>query len=229
MATRKTRPSGTATRKAIVTNPADPQSWLYLLTPVSEDGLVFGVLRRTYADRTNTASEFGRRKLQPVAPDGDDAAANWAVTAERVDVVLPAHAPDASADPHALLEAVDASAVAHQQALLAYATIPLGDVARLHIGWERCRAMARAIADTRQLATIIVLHAPGRVGSANPPHAHLLVAPRRIGPLGMDQGAYESSLSATADRRCSTRCGWRTGTGHDPSRRERMSKVSCVQ
>lgn len=54
---------------SIVTNEADPQSWLYL-NPMRDiampAGMLFGNLRKNYGQRVNTAAEFGRRKLQPV-------------------------------------------------------------------------------------------------------------------------------------------------------------------
>lgn len=174
-----------ATKASITTSDADPQSWLYLLSPVDNGSLTFGVLRRHYADRTNTAAEFARRKLQPVAPRGDATAAPWPITAERADVLLPPHAPDAYSDPKTLFEAMDRSAVPHQPALLTYVTVPLVGHERLHLGWEQVRSFAHTLAITREVAVCAVLHVPGRVGSSNAPHVHLLIVPRRIGPYGL--------------------------------------------
>lgn len=191
MARSKPKP---ATKSPIIIDAADPQSWLYLLSATGAGGMVFGVLRRRYSDRINTAAEFARRKLQPVAPDDGPAAAPWRITAERADVLLPVHAPDAFANPRTLFEAMDQHAVAHQPALLTYATIALSDCARLHQGWEAVRDFAHDIAVTRELAVMVVLHAPGRIAASNAPHAHLLIVPRRIGPHGIEHGTYDEEL-----------------------------------
>lgn len=184
----------TAKPKPIAPNDADPQSWLYLNpNGPSNMGVVFGVLRKTYAGRTNSAVEFGRRKLQPVAPLGDAMTSPWPITAERIDVVLPPDAPDTLADPQTLLEAMDACAI--DKPLLAYVTVPFPQTTRLHHAWETARAFAVKLAG-RQLACLVVLHAPGRVGSANPVHAHLLLACRIIGDLGsMEHGIYDRDLT----------------------------------
>jgi len=181
-----------AKAKAISPNDADPQSWLYLNpNGPSDSGVVFGVLRKSYGGRTNSAAEFGRRKLQPVAPPGDAMASPWPVTAERVDIVLPPDAPDTFADAQVLLEAMDQAAI--DKPLLAYVTLPFPNAARLHRSWECARGFAAKLAE-RQLACLLILHAPGRVGSPNPVHAHLLIAPRAIGPLGMEHGTYDHDL-----------------------------------
>lgn len=190
-AKRASRPAP-AKPKPIAPNDADPQSWLYLNpNGASESGIVFGVLRKSYGGRTNSAVEFGRRKLQPVAPPGDAEVSPWPVTAERVDIVLPPDAPDTLADPQVLLEAMDQAAI--DKPLLAYVTLPFPNTTRLHQAWECARGFARRLAE-RQLACLLILHAPGRVGSPNPVHAHLLIAPRTIGPLGMEHGTYDHDL-----------------------------------
>lgn len=195
-ARRAARPAP-AKPKPIAPTDADPQSWLYLNPNGPSDmGLVFGVLRKTYAGRTNSAIEFGRRKLQPVAPVGNATASPWPVTAERFDVVLPPDAPDTLADPQVLLKAMDACAI--DKPLLAYVTLPFPDAKRLHHAWETARGFAIKLTG-RQLACLIVLHAPGRAGSANPVHAHLLIACRTIGALGsMEHGVYDHDLTHDA-------------------------------
>lgn len=181
---------------ATLPNDADPQSWLYLnpAGPV-EGGLVFGVLRKTYAGRTNTAVEFGWRKAHPIKPASGLDLKTWLPTSERVEVLLPAGADDALLDPVRLLTLMDACAVAHEKALLVYLTLPLGDVGRVHEGWERARAFARErFARDRGLAVMLALHAPGRIGSVHPLHAHALIVPRAAGKLGLAYGAYDEEL-----------------------------------
>lgn len=179
--------------KLIAPDDADPQSWLYLNPEGPSDvGIVFGVLRRQYGGRTNSAVEFGRRKLQPIAPHGDATASPWRVTAERADVVLPPGAPDTLADPEVLLRAMDEAVI--DKPILIYCTIPFAGTTRLHHAWECARGFAGRLAE-RQLASLVVLHAPSRVGSTNPTHAHLLIGCRAIGALGcMALGAYDQEL-----------------------------------
>jgi len=177
-------------------NEADPQSWLYL-NPLGSpsSGLIFGVLRRIYQGRTNTAVEFGRRKLQPIQPLGDAAASPWPVTAEHSDVVLPPTATGMSHDPETLLRLADACAVDHMQALLVYLTLPFLAGESIPAGWERCRAFVREnFARDRHLAALLVCHAPGRAGSPRPPHCHALIIPRRIEALGIGHGVYDREL-----------------------------------
>lgn len=181
--------------KAIVTDPDDPLTWLYTNPKGSSDsGLVFGVLRRNYGDRLNSAAEFARRKMQPIAPAGDPMVSPWRTTAERIDVVLPPGTDDDLADAETILTRMDEHAVAHQKALLVYLTLPFQDSDRLHMGWERCRDFARLIGRERGLASVLILHAPGAIGAPHPPHCHLLIVPRTTG-LGLRYGVYDDELT----------------------------------
>lgn len=175
---------------------ADPQSWLYLNpSGPSPAGTVFAVLRRTYAGRVNSALEFGYRKahLGPVAPGADLAA--WSPNVERIEVLLPAGADDSLVDPATLLGQMDAHAVEREKALLTYLTLPLGDVDRVHVGWERVRAFLHdRFAQDRQLASVLILHAPGTINAAFPLHAHALIVPRRLTGLGIRQGLYDEDM-----------------------------------
>ncbi|RYG17148.1 hypothetical protein EON82_24200 [bacterium] len=146
---------------------------------------MFGVLEREYAGRTNSAVEFATAKLQPVPA----ATEHVFVTAERAEVILPDGADDRFADPMVLAEEVDRAAVPGKPALLCYVTLYYPDVVRLHHAWSDARSFAAVLADRFDVATITALHAPHRAGSANPVHAHLLVAPRRLTALGL--GQYE--------------------------------------
>lgn len=195
-AAKSRRPAKAVMPKSIVTDPDNPQSWLYLNPQgPSASGIVYGVLRTSYADRANTAVEFGARKCLPVAPYPTESN-DWPITAERVEVILPPLADDRFADPATLLSEMDACSIPQQKALLAYMTFPLGDAGRLHHGWERCRAFARQhFALDRQLATMLVLHSPGRVNSANPLHCHALVVPRRMTGLPLIHGSFDEDLT----------------------------------
>lgn len=179
-------------KTGIVTNPEDPQSWLYLNPAGAGDGLVFGVLRKTYGDRTNnTALEFGTAKLCPVV-GAAETGGRPAITAARHDVVLPHHATDQLADPFALLQTMDDTAV--DKALLVYLTVTFPDVTKVHQAWELLRGFAVRLAVDRQLASLAVLHTPGLVSSPNPVHGHLCIAPRTVGALGIHHGTYDREL-----------------------------------
>ena len=181
------KPKSKAKSKTLAaTDPNHPESWLYLL---SENTLTFGVLRSTFKDRTNSAVEFGRRKLQPVQPPPTEPDA---ITAERVDVILPEGAEDQFATSLPFLEGCDEMQV--NPAILVYLTIPTPDVDRMHHAWEEGRAFARILADERGLATLLIQHAPGRISSPNQPHLHLLICPRRTAKAGLRYGGLENEL-----------------------------------
>ena len=181
------KPKSKAKSKTLAaTDPNHPESWLYLL---SENTLTFGVLRSTFKDRTNSAVEFGRRKLQPIQPPPTEPDA---ITAERVDVILPEGAEDQFATSLPFLEGCDEMQV--NPAILVYLTIPTPDVDRMHHAWEKGRAFARILADERGLATLLIQHAPGRISSPNQPHLHLLICPRRTAKAGLRYGGLDNEL-----------------------------------
>lgn len=181
---------------AAIAPATDPLDWLYT-NPAgpSEAGLTFGVLRKTYNGRENSAREFGWRKCHvgPNYADADPLA--WSPNVERVEVILPARADDMLADPALLLGHMDANAAENEKALLIYVTLPLGDVDRIHVGWERARAFARRLATERNLASVLALHAPGVVNAPFGLHAHCLVIPRAITGLGIRHGIYDEELT----------------------------------
>ena len=167
-------------------DPGRPENWLYLL---NRDALTFGVLRKRYHDRDNSACEFGTSKLRPVSP----AAAGQAITAARADVVLPRHAEDALADPFEFLAGCDDLTL--DPAILVYLSIAFPEAVRLHHAWEQARLFARKLADERDVASLVILHAPGLVSSPNPPHAHFLICPRTgSSPLGLKFGGLDREL-----------------------------------
>jgi len=169
-----------------VTDAERPESWLFLL---SEGGLTFGVLRSSYKDRSNSALEFGMRKLQPVPPSGSDPDA---ITAERADVILPREAEDHFMSPIAFLRACDEMQV--DPGIIVYLTIPTADADRLHQSWEVGRGFAKVLAEERGLATLLIQHVPGRVSSSNDPHLHLLICPRTSSKLGLRYGGLDREI-----------------------------------
>ena len=185
----------TPAKAATAAASSNPQDWLFLNPGgVSESGIVFGCLRKTYKGRTNSAVEFGWHKAHPLAPPHGVDTSRWAPTAERVEVVLPTGADDGLLDPVVLLARMDACAVAREKALLVYLTLPLGHAGQVHEARECARSFVRnRFARERGLATMLALHSPGRVGSPNPLHAHALIVPRRLS-LGIEHGAYDEEL-----------------------------------
>lgn len=168
---------------------------LFLWFPPEDDRtFLAGVLRKTYKAHTNTAVGFIRQKLHPVAPVNG---ANWDPTAEDHDIVLPPGATDADRDIRALALRFDAAALPHKQSLLVYLTLRFPEDASLQRGWELGRAFAfRNLAVKRGLATVIVQHAPHRMGSPNPPHLHLMILPRILSGLGF--GVFDDSITNDA-------------------------------
>ncbi|NIJ35301.1 hypothetical protein [Sphingomonas oligoaromativorans] len=169
---------------------SDPLSWLYLNPAVegfeAVPGYTFGVLRRTFRGRTNSAAEFCRRKAQPIPPAGGATSALWAVTAEKIEVLLPAGADDRFLEPRLLTEEIDARSVESEQALLTYVTVSFPNVRRVHEAWETARAFARSsFVQRRTLPVILVLHVPARAGSDRDVHCHLLISPRQLDGIGL--------------------------------------------
>jgi hypothetical protein len=182
-------------------HPDRPENWLYLHNRAA---LTFGVLRKRYNERDNSACEFGTSKLQPVSPSS----AEQTITAARADVVLPRHAEDALTDPFAFLAGCDELTL--DPAILVYLSIAFPEAVRLHHAWEQARRFARMLADDRNLASLVVLHAPGLVSSPNPPHVHLLICPRTgASPLGLKFGGLDRELICDKGADILDKC-WRT-------------------
>ncbi|HEX9965516.1 MAG TPA: hypothetical protein VGB04_11100 [Allosphingosinicella sp.] len=151
----------------------------------------FGVLRPQFNGRQNTAEEFGRLKLHPVnAPAPGQ---KFSPTC-RFDVLLPTPAPDEWLDPQRLLAAFDSSALKWKNGILAYATFRFERAPRLHSMFEEVRRFAAERLLPRQVAVIIMQHAPHLVGSRNLPHCHLLVPIREITAFSGGFGAYDELL-----------------------------------
>lgn len=176
------------------TDEKDPLSWLYLNPEKSSNGFVFGVLRKTFRGRTNTAHEFGFRKCHLGASFVNADRSHWAPNAEKVEVILPARADDMLSNPDLLLREVDSCSPPNEAGLLTYLTLPLSDAERLHVAWEKARSFSVMLASERDLASIVILHSPGSVGAAFPLHAHLLIVPRALNGLGLRHAPFDSEL-----------------------------------
>lgn len=183
----------TPSRKTV--DEKDPRTWFFENPDGSlGDGFVFAVLRKIYYKRANSAAELAWRKchLGPDHTEWDPSI--WQPNCERLEVILPEKADDLLADPVTLMRQVDEFAAPNQAGLLTCLSLPLGDVDRVHIGWERARTFARRLACERKLASLAILHAPGLIGADLPLHAHLLIIPRQISGLGLKHAAYDQVL-----------------------------------
>lgn len=167
----------------------------YFFPPGDDHSFLGGVVRKTYKAHTHTAVSFARGKLHPIEP-GDGLGA-WSPTAEDFEMVLPAEGDDAYRNAQLTMMKFDAEALPHKQALMAYFTLKFPGDRSLQRGWEMARSFAfRNFALRRQLATLVVQHAPHKMGSANPPHVHLLVLPRKLTALGF--GVFDDHLTSDA-------------------------------
>ncbi|MCP9222596.1 hypothetical protein MKP08_07545 [Erythrobacter sp. LQ02-29] len=194
MATAKSKPRIKKAQGGKKPSDKDPLSWLYLNPQPVTDGTAFGVLRKSFGGRVNSAYEFGWRKAH-VGPDFTEPdKADWTPNVERAEIVLPVKADDLLSDPETLLRQVDQYAAPNEAALLTYLTLPLQDCERIHVAFEMARSFAHRIAKERELATLVILHSPGAIGTAYPLHAHLLIVPRRISGLGLRHGPFDQPL-----------------------------------
>jgi hypothetical protein len=167
----------------------------YFFPPGDDHSFLGGVVRKTYKAHTHSAVSFSLGKLHPIEPA--DAAGSWNPTAEDFEMVLPADGDDAYRNAQLAMMKFDAEALPHKQAVMAYFTLKFPGDRSLQRGWEIARSFAfRNFALRRQLATLVVQHAPHKMGSANPPHVHLLVLPRKLTALGF--GVFDDHLTSDA-------------------------------
>lgn len=122
------------------------------------------------------------KKFQPLAGPNDDLET---ITAARTDLLLPIDAQADYMDVHHLLDRYDAKLPAHEKHAFVQVTLHFPDALNLHGAWEEARSFAmRYLVMERQLAVVLVLHAPSLAASGSHLHAHLLMPLRRLGPLG---------------------------------------------
>lgn len=127
-------------------------------------------------------------------------------TAERVEVLLPADAPQIYADVDFLVQNFEEAYPVDESLALAQVTLRFEDAPNLHSPYEKARAWARAeYVEGRGLPLILVLHAPFRMGSDNPPHAHAMILSRQLTRFGW--GKIDRQLGTDRDRE-SARASW---------------------
>lgn len=157
------------------------QSPVYVVAPIEPD-FAFGVLRRTFNERTNDTVTFTRQKLHPIASAAAGARA-WLPTAYRHDVLLPHDASDCLGSARILTETFEEQSRPDQRDLALVIKITLADDRPLHQGWESVRSYAhQALVRDRQLAVVLAMHVPRLSGmrSANPAHIHVIALSREL-------------------------------------------------
>jgi len=194
MAAKKRSPQAKTAKPRQKVSEQNPLTWLYTNPQGSSDGFTFGVLRKTFRGRENSAHEFGWRKCHVGTHIDVSDRSVWSPNVEKVEVVLPAKADDLLSDPDVLLRQADEFVSPTEAGLLTYVTLPLGDMDRLHTAWERARSYAVSLASSRKVASVVVLHSPGAIGAPYPLHAHLCIVPKVLTGLGLAHGAYDQEL-----------------------------------
>lgn len=122
------------------------------------------------------------KKFQP--KPGSDANPD-AVTAARMDPLIPLDAQADYMDVRHLLERYDATLPMNETHAFVQVTLHFPDALNMHGPWEEARAFAMDyFVLERRLAVIMVLHAPSLAASGSKLHAHLLIPLRRLGALG---------------------------------------------
>jgi hypothetical protein len=159
------------------------------------DDFSFGLLRRQLRGKPNSVTTFARAKLQPRRPDDTDriASALWPITAAAWAVVLAPGVSDDLAMPELLFPRYEAELIAWEKVMLISVTLRFPDAASRHDIVDQVRTFATLrLARARGLTSMIVLHMPGEMASANAPHCHIVTLAREHRPYGF--GAYAADL-----------------------------------
>ncbi|WP_265571062.1 hypothetical protein [Sphingomicrobium nitratireducens] len=156
----------------------------------------------TFARHNWEAGKGARESISPKILAKRRPAAKEGVidTAERVEVLLPADAPQLYADVDFLVQNFEDGYPTDESLALAQVTLRFEEAPNLHAPYEAARSWVRSeYVDSRGLPVILVLHAPFRKGSDNPPHAHAMVLPRRLTRFGW--GKIDVRIGNDRDRR----------------------------
>ncbi|MCJ7420435.1 MobA/MobL family protein [Sphingomicrobium astaxanthinifaciens] len=120
-------------------------------------------------------------------------------TAERVELLLPADAPEIYADPDFLVSDYEKSLSAKDRLAFAQVTMRFAEAMNLHGPYEVARQWLREqYVKGRGLPLLLVLHAPFRMGSDNAPHVHAMVLPRKLTRFGWSK--VDRRLGSDGDR-----------------------------
>jgi len=123
-------------------------------------------------------------------------------TAAKVEVLLPADAPQDYSDPGFIVRHFETSLPPDEVLAFVQVTIRFGDSPNLHHPYEVARSWVRSyFVEAMGVPVVLVLHAPYLAGSDADGHVHAMVLPRRasrLGWMGMerDLGSDASALKA---------------------------------
>ena len=133
--------------------------------------------------------EAGEGERESIAPKIDkkmhpvrSASGEPLASAAKVDILLPADAPQEYMALDHLIRRYEETLPAHEVNAYAPVTMRFPAAVNLHQPWEMVRAWARSFYE--RAPVLLVLHAPHLWGSSNPGHVHCIVLPRRLGTLG---------------------------------------------
>lgn len=128
--------------------------------------------------RETIEPRFTKKRRPAGADDGVD-------TAAKIEVLLPADAPQDYADPGFLVRHYEASLPPDEVLAFVQVTIRFGDSPNLHYPYEVARSWIRAhFVEPMGLPVVLILHAPYLAGSDADGHVHALILPRRASRLG---------------------------------------------
>lgn len=124
-------------------------------------------------------------------------------TAAKVEVLLPADAPQDYVDPDFIVRHYEASLPTEEVLAFVQVTIRFGTSPNLHHPYEMARSWLRSYFAT-DFPVVLVLHAPYLAGSEADGHVHGLILPRRVSRFGWlgverDLGSDASALKARLD------------------------------
>lgn len=152
------------------------------------DGVTLGVLRREFSGRTNSAADFGWKKLHPVLPATSSAPGmSWQPSCYRHESLLPATASDLLMEPQHLLQLYERAVLPQQPGLLLSLKLTMLEDGSLHAFWERARSLAHSeFVERRGLPVLMVMHVPSLSPAKVPArtHIHVLALARKLGPHG---------------------------------------------
>lgn len=153
--------------------------------------------------RESIASRIVKKRCPITSDDGLD-------TAARVDVLLPADAPQDYVDPDFIVRHYEQSLPADEAVAFVQVTMRFGDKPNLHYPYRIATDWVRNhFVDPLGCPVLMVLHAPHLAGSDADGHAHAIVLPRRASKLGwMGVVRHLGGDAAAAAARASWKAWW---------------------
>lgn len=199
MAARRKKPKGTNKSQAAATKAASKIRPLKSFYHGGGGASSFAMARFYWAAGEGPRESIEPRFTKKRRPAGAESEVD---TAARVEVLLPADAPQDYADPGFIVRHYEASLPPDEVLAFVQVTIHFGDSPNLHHPYEVARSWVRSyFVEGMSVPVVLVLHAPHLAGSNAEGHVHALVLPRRASRLGWmrmerDLGTDASALKA---------------------------------